>query len=109
VLKGCGSLEAVWNESCNNEPCARHMTRNRLYLYGDLSIREKHITKSTNQIFGKHISKHLESRLEGSELASWARHFPFGMPSLASAGSDDLKGHLSLPPVAIELVSIQFG
>jgi hypothetical protein len=34
VLKGRGSLEAVWNESC-----ARHMTRNGLYLYGALSIR----------------------------------------------------------------------
>jgi hypothetical protein len=35
----CGSLEAVWNESCDSESCALHMTRNGLYLHGDLSIR----------------------------------------------------------------------
>ena len=29
----------MWNESCDNESCALHMTRNGQYLYGDLSIR----------------------------------------------------------------------
>jgi hypothetical protein len=32
-------VEAVWNESCDNESGALHITRNGLYLYGDLSIR----------------------------------------------------------------------
>jgi len=44
----------------------------------------ENITKSTNQIFGKHISKHLESPSEGSDLASWARHFPLCRRSSAT-------------------------
>jgi hypothetical protein len=42
-----------------------------------MTAKLKRITKSTNQIFRQHISKHPEIPLEGSEMAFWARHFPF--------------------------------
>jgi hypothetical protein len=57
-----------------------------------LYAREKTSQKARNQIFGKHILKHLEVPSEGPELASWTRHFLYGMPSPASARSDRSEG-----------------
>jgi hypothetical protein len=47
-----------------------------------MTAKLKRITKATNQIFRQHISKHPEIPLEGSEMAFWARHFPFNTEKL---------------------------